>query len=187
VLVAVFLLVRASRGDAPSDPLTTQGAPTASGTPPTAEAGLGPLDSQAPVVGEMAPDFVLRRADGATVKLSELRGKVVYVNFWASWCVPCRKELPDIQKIYDEKRDAGLEVLAINWKDDVATATGFFTTRDLTLPLLLDSNGAVYEQYKLQGLPDSFFIDREGRIASLQYGQVSEQNIRDRLRTAGLP
>lgn len=186
-LIGVFFGVRAARGDDPTGPVSTAGAPTTSASPPVPEAGLGALDSRPPVVGKPAPDFALRRSDGTTVKLSDLRGKVVFVNFWASWCVPCRKELPDIQAIYDEKKDVGLEVLAVNWKEDAETATGFFTARNLTLPLLFDGSGAVYDQYKLQGLPDSFFIDREGNIAALQYGAVTETNIRDRLRTAGLP
>ena len=188
-LAGVFFAVKAARGGEPS-PSAVAG-PTAAGTPPATagagDVGLGALDSQAPLVGEMAPDFMLRRTDGTTVRLSELRGKVVYVNFWASWCVPCRKELPDIQAIYDEKQAQGLEVLAVNVKDDSDTATAFFSGRSLTLPLLLDRDGSVYDQYKLQGLPDSFFVDREGRIASLQYGQVTSENIRDRLATAGLP
>jgi peroxiredoxin len=135
------------------------------------------------VKGQPAPDFVLRNADGALVKLSDLRGKVVFVNFWASWCVPCKKELPDIQKLYDEKRADGLEVLAINWKDDPATASGFFTANNLDLPLLLDRSGSVYTQYRLQGLPDSFFVDREGNIAALQFGSLTEAKMRERLAT----
>jgi peroxiredoxin len=188
-LAGVFFAVKAAQGGDPAS--RVDAGPTATGTAPATpaggESGLGALDSQAPIVGEMAPDFELRRIDGTTVRLSDLRGKVVYVNFWASWCVPCRKELPDIQAIYDEKRGDGLEVLAVNVKDDSDTATAFFSGRNLTLPLLLDRDGSVYDQYKLQGLPDSFFVDRDGRIASLQYGQVTPENIRDRLATAGLP
>ena len=190
-LAGIFFAVKATRGSGPGAVVQANPTPGASttaavGTPADGER-LGALDSQAPLVGQPAPDFVLRRTDGTAVKLSDLRGKVVYVNFWASWCLPCRKELPDIQAIYDEKRGEGLEVLAVNVKDDADTATGFFADRELSLPLLLDLTGSVYDQYKLQGLPGSFFIDRDGRIASLQYGQVTSQNIRDRLATAGLP
>jgi peroxiredoxin len=188
-LGGVFFAVKATRGGdaSPSVDVGPTAAGTERATPGGGDVGLGALDSQAPIVGEMAPDFALRRTDGTTVRLSDLRGKVVYVNFWASWCVPCRKELPDIQAVYGEKQSQGLEVLAINVKDDSGTATKFFSDRELTLPLLLDRDGSVYDQYKLQGLPDSFFVDREGRIASLQYGQVTSENIRDRLTTAGLP
>jgi thiol-disulfide isomerase/thioredoxin len=150
------------------------------------ETAPGPLDAAAPVVGKPAPDFALRRSDGSVVKLSDLRGKVVWLNFWATWCVPCKQELPDIQKVYDEKRGDGLEVLEINYQEGRADALAYFEARDLTLPLLLDS-GSVFEQYKLQGLPDSFFIDRDGNVSSMYIGLLTEDKMRQRLADAGLP
>ena len=186
LLGAVALVVRAQGSDGSGGPVSGAGAPTpvASAAP---ETGVGPLDGRKPIKGQVAPDFVLRSADGQLVKLSDLHGKVVWVNFWASWCVPCKKELPDIQKLYDEKKAAGLEVLAVNWQEDVETATAFFASRNLDLPLLLDRQGSVYDQYRLQGLPDSFFIDRDGKIAALQFGFLSEAKMRERLAAAGLP
>ena len=180
-----FLAVRAARGDDKIAAPTLNGARTPAGTP-SPEAGLGPLDGRAPIIGQPAPDFILRDVEGATVKLSDLRGRVVWVNFWATWCVPCKKELPVLQKLADEKKDAGLVVLAINWQESADDARAYFASRGLTLPVLLD-RGGVYDQYKLQGLPDSFFIDRDGVIATLQYGEVSEKKARERLATAGLP
>jgi peroxiredoxin len=186
LLGGVALVVRAQGGATSGGPVSVKGAPTAvaSAAP---ETGVGPLDDRKPIKGQVAPDFVLRSADGQLVKLSDLRGKVVWVNFWASWCVPCKKELPDIQKLYDEKRADGLEVLAVNFQEDVSTATAFFASRNLHLPLLLDRTGSVYEQYRLQGLPDSFFIDRDGKIAALQFGFLTEAKMRERLAAAGLP
>jgi peroxiredoxin len=184
-LGAGALFVRSQRGSG-GGPVSTSGAPTASASA-APEAGLGPVNDQKPIKGQPAPDFVLRRSDGSLVKLSDLRGSVVWVNFWASWCVPCKTELPDIQKIYDEKHAAGLEVLAVNWQDDLATASGFFATHNLSLPLLLDQSGSVYNQYKLQGLPDSFFVDRNGNLAALQFGSLTEAKMLERLAAAGLP
>ena len=129
-LGGVALVVRAQRDDGAGGPISVAGAPTSAASAEP-DAGVGALDDRKPVKGQPAPDFVLRNADGALVKLSDLRGKVVFVNFWASWCVPCKKELPDIQKLYDEKRADGLEVLAINWQDDPATAAGFFAANSL--------------------------------------------------------
>ncbi len=188
VLAGAVLLVRAQRGDSSASgaPVSVAGAPTSTFAA-TAEAGLGALDSNAPLIGQTAPDFVLRDASGKLVKLSDLRGKVVWVNFWASWCVPCRKEMPDIQAVYDAKHADGLEVLVVNWKDDLETANGFLQTRSLTLPLLLDRGGSVYDQYHLQGLPDSFFVARDGTIAGFQYGPVTQDKARERLQAAGLP
>lgn len=150
----------------------------------TPEAGTGALDSRAPIIGQPAPDFALRDVDGQLVRLSDLRGKVVLVNFWATWCRPCKKELPIIQKIADE-HTGDLVVLAVNYQEPASVARSYFEDHGLSLPLLLD-RGAVYDQYKLQGLPDSFFIDREGNLAALQYGELSESKARERLSQAGL-
>lgn len=184
-LGGLAFVVRAQQGDSSGGPVSVAGAPTAMASA-APETGVGPLDDRKPIKGQAAPDFTLRGADGKLVKLSDLRGKVVWVNFWASWCVPCKKELPDIQKLYDEKHADGLEVLAVNWREDLETATAFFDSRGLHLPLLLDRTGGVYEQYRLQGLPDSFFIDREGKIAALQFGFLTESKMRERLTAAGL-
>lgn len=185
LLGGVALAVRSQRGGG-SGPVSVAGAPTPAASAP-AETGVGPLNDQRPIKGQFAPDFALRDADGRLVRLSDLRGKVVWVNFWASWCVPCKEELPNIQKVYDEKRAEGLEVLAVNWQEDLETASEFFESTGLHLPMLLDKTGSVYTQYRLQGLPDSFFIDREGNITALQFGFLSEAKMRERLAAAGLP
>jgi thiol-disulfide isomerase/thioredoxin len=177
ILAGAAFAASRGRGDSGGNPQTQ-----ASGT----EAAAGPLDSSAPVIGEKAPDFQLLRSDGTAVRLSDFRGKVVWLNFWATWCVPCKQELPDIQKIYDEKRGDGLEVLEINYQEGRADALAYFEARNLTLPLLLDS-GSVFEQYKLQGLPDSFFIDRDGNLSSMYIGLLTEDKMRQRLADAGLP
>ncbi|MBI5285146.1 MAG: TlpA family protein disulfide reductase [Chloroflexi bacterium] len=184
-LAGAAFAVRQARGDSESSQGIAAGRTPAPTT--TGGAALGPLDNARPIIKQPAPDFALLDADGNAVKLSDLRGKVVWVNFWATWCVPCKKELPDIQRLYDEKRDAGLEVLAVNVQESRDDARSFFEARALSLPLLIDGDGAVYEQYRLQGLPDSFFIDREGNIAAVQYGFLTEDKMRDRLATAGLP
>lgn len=181
VLMLVALLVRTQRGGTASPPATLA-EPTFAD-----DANAGPLDNAVPVIGQPAPSFALRRADGTVVRLADLRGKVVWINFWATWCVPCKKELPDIQKVFDEKQAAGLEVITINVKERPDDALAFFADRGLTLPLVFDDDGAVYEQYRLQGLPDSFFIDRDGNLAALQYGFLTEEKMRERLAKAGLP
>ena len=142
--------------------------------------------SQAARIGDAAPDFEWNAPDGKTRRLSGLRGQVVVINFWATWCVPCKQELLDIQKLYDEKHGDGLEVLEINYQEGRADALGYFEARDLTMPLLLDS-GSVFDQYKLRGLPDSFFIDRDGKLSSMNIGVLSQDRMRQRLADAGLP
>lgn len=183
--VGVALFFIRSDGDDPGGP-TLAGAPTLSATI-EAEGGLGALDNNPPIVGQPAPDFALRNLDGDVVRLSDLRGKVVFINFWATWCTPCKKELPSIQKLYDEKREVGLEVLAVNWQENADDARAFFESRDLDVPVLIDGSGDVYDQYRLQGLPDSFFVDREGNLAAIYFGELTEEKMRDRLEIAGLP
>jgi thiol-disulfide isomerase/thioredoxin len=158
--------------------------PPPPGATPTADVDVGPLDNRPPIIGEPAPDFVLRDLDGSVVTLSELRGKVVYVNFWATWCRPCKKELPDIQTIADEHAD-DLVVLAINYRESADDARAYFEENGLRLRVLLDGGG-VYDQYRLRGLPDSFFIDRDGNLAEFQIGELSEEKMRERLAAAGL-
>ncbi len=191
VILAILALgvvaLNATRGGS-AKPQATAGEPEAPlRAATTDEAGIGPIGDSAPIINRPAPDFALRSSDGKVIRLSDLRGSVVWVNFWASWCVPCKKELPDIQKLYDEKHAAGLEVLAVNYQEDAATASGFFSTRSLTLPLLLDTSGSVYNAYRLQGLPDSFFVDRDGNVSGLQFGFLTEAKMRERLAAAGLP
>jgi thiol-disulfide isomerase/thioredoxin len=156
--------------------------PVADATAPA----LGPTDASSPILKQLAPDFTLQRSDGTIVKLSDLRGKVVWLNFWATWCVPCKQELPDIQTLYDEKHSAGLEVLEINYQEARADALAYFEARNLTMPLLLDS-GSVFDQYKLKGLPDSFFIDRDGKLVAMNIGIMQLDRMRQRLADAGLP
>ena len=146
----------------------------------------GALDHNVPVRGEPAPDFELRTSEGELLTLSDLRGSVVWVNFWATWCRPCRRELPDIEKVYDEKHADGLEVLAVNYDETASDARDYFDEVGLDLPMLLDSEGSVYDQYRLQGLPDSFFIDRDGNIAAIQYGYLTEERMRELLADLGL-
>jgi peroxiredoxin len=156
---------------------------------PTAvdEPAAGPLDDRSPIVGQPAPDFELRDLDGDAVRLSDYRGRVVFINFWASWCRPCKKELPIIQDVYEEKAAEGLVVLAVNWEDGSATAREYADALGLTMPVLNDARGEVYGQYLLRGLPDSFFVDSDGTLAALQYGELSESKMRERLAAAGLP
>lgn len=152
----------------------------------TAEAnGVRPA-SDPPVIGEPAPDFALCDRNGVYVtKLSDMDDKVVWLNFWATWCVPCKRELPDIQALYDEFNDDGLEVLIINYKESEATALEFLPQLGISMPPVIDRAGAIYEDYRLTGLPDSFWVGRDGRIATLYYGFITEEIARNRLEALG--
>ena len=147
---------------------------------------VGPLDDRRPEVGEPAPQFALRDPDGNVHRLDDFRGQVVWVNFWATWCGPCRRELPAMQRLANEFQDQGLVILAVNFRESSGTALDFWEELDLALPMLLDSDGAVAEQYRLFGFPDHFFIDRDGVVQSLEMGDLTEDEMRERLAELGL-
>jgi thiol-disulfide isomerase/thioredoxin len=137
---------------------------------PASVASVGQIPS--PHEGFPAPDFTLEALSGQPAILSAYRGKVVIVNLWASWCGPCRAEMPTIQKVYAANRERGLEVLAVNstFQDSEADAQAFAQNLGLTFPILLDRDGAVSQRYLLRALPSTFFIDRQGVIRSVVFG-----------------
>jgi cytochrome c biogenesis protein CcmG/thiol:disulfide interchange protein DsbE len=128
----------------------------------------------APEVGRLAPGFTLSTPDGQPVSLTELRGQVVLVNFWATWCPPCRAEMPAIQAAYERYGPQGFTVLAVTADEDLPAVRAFFAERGLTFPALLDHDGAVHEGYLASTLPSSFFVDREGVIRAVQHGPMTE-------------
>lgn len=134
-----------------------------------------------PREGFAAPDFTLELLGGGEVALSELRGKAVVVNLWASWCPPCRAEMPALQSAYEAERDRGLEIIAINttFQDREQEAQRFVEEFGLTFPIALDRSGTVSRQYLLRALPSTFFIDRDGVIRKVIIGgPMSEATIR---------
>jgi peroxiredoxin len=126
----------------------------------------------APQAGFLAPDFSLKTLGGENVKLSDLRGKVVLVNVWASWCPPCRAEMPALERVYQAYKDQGFVVLAVDStvQDTVANATAFVSENKLSFPILLDESGSVTRQYRVQSLPSSFFVGADGIIREVVIG-----------------
>lgn len=131
-----------------------------------------------------APDFTLQTADGATVRLSDLRGTVVLLNFWATWCPPCKAEMPDLNALHQRHgAEHQFMVLGINMQEDPADVTAFAGQRQLAFPLLLDPDGAVSAgRYAIRSLPTSLIIDREGNIRDSWMGQISREAMEARLR-----
>jgi cytochrome c biogenesis protein CcmG/thiol:disulfide interchange protein DsbE len=126
----------------------------------------------APQVGFPAPDFTLKTPLGEPYTLSELKGQAVLVNLWATWCPPCRAEMPTIEKIYEEYKDKGFVVLALNmtYQDDPFAVVPFLQDHALTFPVLLDETGEAASDYQLHLLPSSYFIKRDGTISEIVVG-----------------
>lgn len=136
--------------------------------------------------GYEAPDFELETVDGGSVRLKDLRGKKVLVNFWATWCPPCKAEMPQIQEAYEEHKhgDDDFEVIAINAtvSDDDAGVPAFVELMGLTFHVAYDRDGAVMKKYNVPGLPTSFFIDEKGIIRKVHSGVVDREFIEDVLK-----
>jgi thiol-disulfide isomerase/thioredoxin len=117
-----------------------------------------------------APDLELAGLDGKTVRLADFRGRVVFLNFWATWCPPCREEMPAMQALAGELEKEGLVVLAVNYAESAETAEAFIRETGLTLPVLLDPDGAVTRRFRVTALPASFFVDRRGALVGSVLG-----------------
>lgn len=120
--------------------------------------------------GQLAPDFYLPTLQGKAVRLSELRGRPVVVNFWATWCTPCRREMPQFKAAYDQYRDRGLLVIAVNVQEPEGSVRQFAEEFGLDFPVALDRSGEVSRAYRLLGLPATYFIDRQGVVRSVFLG-----------------
>lgn len=130
--------------------------------------------------GRRAPAIALETLDGGMVSLAERRGQVVIINLWASWCGPCRAEMPALQRLYAAERARGLEILAVNStvQDSPDAARAFAEEHSLTFPILLDSDGAVSRAYRLRSLPSTFIVDRRGVIRQIFFGgPLSEETL----------
>ena len=126
----------------------------------------------APRAEFLAPQFTLKTSDDQTVSLSDLRGRPVLVNFWASWCTPCQAEMPAMQRVYQDFKGQGLEILAVNatYQDDPQVALNYVLEHELTFPILYDSNADSARLFQVRALPTSFFIDEQGIIRDVVVG-----------------
>ena len=133
-----------------------------------------PLVEAAPAGADMAPDFTLNTPDGDSLTLADYRGQVVLVNFWATWCPPCRAELPDLVAYYHAHEQEGFTLLGVNEQEAASAASTFLTMQGLnTYPVVLDSNGMVMQRYGVSGLPSSFLISPDGQILHSWTGMIN--------------
>ena len=135
--------------------------------------------------GRAAPDFLLRALDGSALHLSDLQGKPLLVNFWASWCPPCRAETPDLIKTYEQHKVDGLVVVGVNLREADERVRSFTDDYGITYPVALDRGGEVARTWRIggpnQGLPSSYFIDRHGVVQKVVFGTVSARLLNEGL------
>lgn len=136
----------------------------------------GPVDT--PIVGRPAPAFDLQTLDGQRISLDELRGSPVVLNFWASWCLPCREEAPLLTAADTTYRRVGLRILGVVYQDSSENARDFMTRYGQAYPGLLDPDGRTAIDYGVFGIPETFFIDATGVVRSRQVGALTEADLR---------
>jgi peroxiredoxin len=168
--------------DAFSSPLARPDTPAAAAAPPTAPARRRPgkvlplvdamkeLDLIRPSRAKLAEDFTLATPGGGTFKLSEHRGKVVMINFWATWCPPCLEEMPAMERLYRQQKDAGFTLVAVSVDTDPKKVTPFVTAHKLTFAIGLDPKMDLANAYAVRALPSSFLVGRDGSLTALAIG-----------------
>jgi peroxiredoxin len=142
--------------------------------------GLIGGDASAPRPGETAPDFALLREDGSTLRLSDLRGRPVFLNFWATWCTFCIEEMPDMQRIADEF-DGQIVVLGLNTGDSIPDGAAYAERLDVHYELVYDTDLQVTEGYRVRAMPTSYFIDSSGQIAEAHFGFMTYDDMREKV------
>lgn len=127
----------------------------------------------APRVGKEAPDFRVQGLDGEYFRLSDFRGQPVWINFWATWCPPCRAETPDIQAVYEEREADGLVIIALSIGEDASTVRGYVERTGTTFTMGLDRDTAIAAQYRIVGIPTHYFVDADGILREWRIGSMS--------------
>ncbi|PZE21982.1 redoxin domain-containing protein [Paenibacillus xerothermodurans] len=130
-----------------------------------------------PVEGSKAPDFTLVGSDGRQHKLSDYKGKTVMVNFWGTWCPPCKQEMPAIQSQFEKHNPDNVAFLGVNIGESPITVQNFMQQHKLTFPILFDDNQETRQRYGVMNYPTTFFIDAEGNIARIWVGEMNEDFI----------
>lgn len=132
-------------------------------------------------VGDLAPDFLLQTPDGGELRLSDLRGTAVLVNFWASWCVPCREEMPRIVRAHDANAKSGFTVVAVDLQENDGIVQDFADDFGMDFPIVIDRTGEVGDTWRIggpiEGIPSSYFIDGDGIVQARVFGPMSEETL----------
>jgi cytochrome c biogenesis protein CcmG/thiol:disulfide interchange protein DsbE len=134
-----------------------------------------------PQLGDPAPEFALTLLDGSEMSLSDLRGQVVVLNFWASWCFPCRREAPALQQVWESYRNQGVAFLGLSYQDVQSASQAFIEEFGITYPNGMDVRGRISRSYGITGVPETFVIDRDGNLVWFNVGEVSADTLIEQL------
>ena len=178
LLLPFFLAVAGCRpqeeGAAPSPPAA---AGSAAGVPAADPAALGPLQEKLAALGFQVPrtptaalDFELESLQGGRVSLRSYQGRVVFLNFWATWCPPCRAEMPSMQALYESLGNRDFEIVAVDLQEEKADVERFVQENGLTFPVLLDTAGQVGGVYSVRNIPTTYLLDRQGNLVARWIG-----------------
>ncbi|MCH8160493.1 MAG: redoxin domain-containing protein [Chloroflexi bacterium] len=141
--------------------------------------------SPAPEVGRAGPDFLLEQPGGGTLRLSDLQGQPIVLNFWASWCAPCRAEMPDLVRAYAEYRKDGLEIVAVNLQETNDQVLKFAEEFGIEFPIAIDRDGELKDIWRLggpiDGIPTSYFLDEAGVLQDITYGPLTDEMLAERI------
>lgn len=129
-------------------------------------------------IGDSAPNFTLVDMNGNKHNLAEYQGQGVFLNFWGTWCKPCEREFPIIDRYYNEYKEKGIQVLAVNIAESDFAVQNFIDRKGLTFPVLIDKNKSVLEVYNINPLPTTILINSEGKIIKIITGEMKEQDIK---------
>lgn len=132
-------------------------------------------------VGKKAPNFSLKNMNNKEVTLRELEGKKVFINFWASWCPPCKAEMPDIQKLY-ENHGEDIKIIAVNLEEEKTKVEKYLNNEELDFTVLLDKNNKVAGQYLVRAIPTSYFLNEKGIIIEKNLGVLSYEKMKENLK-----
>jgi len=124
--------------------------------------------------GDRAPDFTLADLDGNQVSLSDFRAKTVFLNFWATWCPPCRAEMPEMEAVYHEYKDKDVVMIGVDIRETEGTVCKFVQENGYSWIFLLDTSGTVAADYEIKSIPSSFFLDKEGIIRAVRVGSMTK-------------
>ena len=141
----------------------------------------GPLAAAQVGAGEAAPDFTLQTFDGQTVKLSDLHGKVVLVNFWASWCIPCSQEAPDLENTWRQYKDRGVVFVGVDYVDTETEARKYLSHFNISYPNGADLGTRISQAYRIRGVPETYIVDRNGTLRATFIGPTTQAQLQAKI------